>query len=331
MKFDRFKRREFIALLGGSAASWSVATLAQPSKLLTIGYMGGSTPAATSSWMAAFMQRLRELGWIEGSNIAIVDRWAEGRPDRNAEIAADFVKLNVNVILAHGTGETTAAKKATATIPIVFAMAGDPVGSGLVSSLSRPGGNVTGMSVQAPDVGSKRLEFFREAVPGLRRLAIMANANNSSTTLEMGEVAATARKLGFSEVVTFGIRRADDIALAFEAFKGRADALYIAADPLVLTNVVQINTLALREGLPTIYISKDYLQGGGLMSYGSNYSDQYRRAAGYVDKILRGMRPSDIPVEQPIRFELVINLRTAKALNLNIPGNLQALADEVIE
>jgi putative tryptophan/tyrosine transport system substrate-binding protein len=331
MKFKQLQRREFITLLGGAAASWSVVALAQPAKLPTIGYMGGSTPAATSSWTAAFVQRLRVLGWIEGSNVAIVYRWAEGHTDRNADIAAEFVKLNVDVILTHGTGETSAAKKATATIPIVFAMAGDPVGSGLVASLARPGGNVTGMSVQAPDVGTKRLELFRQAVPGLRRLAIMANADNSSTALEMDEVAATARKIGLVEVVTFGIRRAEDITLAFEAFKGHADALYIAADPLVLTNVVRINTLALSERLPTIYIGKDYLQGGGLMSYGSNYVDQYRRAAGFVDKILRGMKPSDIPVQQPIRFELVINLRAAKALNLNISGNLLALADEVIE
>jgi putative tryptophan/tyrosine transport system substrate-binding protein len=247
------------------------------------------------------MHRLRELGWVEGSNIAIKYRWAEGRTERYAEIAAEFVQLKVDVILPHGTQATTAAKQATSVIPIVFVMVGDPVGSGLVASLARPSGNLTGVSNLAHDVGTKRLEVLREVVPGLRQLAIMANADNFSTALEMVEVAASARKLGV-EVVTFGIWRAEDIIPAFETFKGRVDALYVAADPLVLTNSVRINTLAVGGRLPTIYIGKEYVQAGGLISYGPNYVDEYRRAAGYVDKVLRGTKPSEIPVEQPIRF-----------------------------
>jgi putative ABC transport system substrate-binding protein len=323
------RRREFIAGLG-SAAAWPLTAHGQQAKMSTIGYVGGSTLASTSAWTMAFMQRLRELGWIEGSNVAMEHRWAEGRTERYAEIAAEFVRLKVDVILTHGTEGTTAAKQATAAIPIIFAVVGDPIGGGLVTSLARPGGNVTGLSVQAPDVGTKRLELFRELVPGLRRLGIMANTTNFSTALEMNEVAAAARTLSL-EVVTFGIRRAEDITAAFEAFKGRVDALYVAADPLVLTNGVAISTLAVGARPPTIYIGKPYVQAGGLMSYGPSYVDQYRRAATYVDRVLRGAKPADLPVEQPTKFELVINMVTAKALGLDVPDKLLALADEVIE
>jgi putative tryptophan/tyrosine transport system substrate-binding protein len=257
VRFAQLKRREFIKLLGGAAASCPVAAGAQPTRLPTIGYVGGSTPASTSAWTAAFMQRLRELSWVERSNVAMEYRWAEGRTERYTEIAAEFVRLKVDVILTHGTDGTTAAKQATATIAIVFAMVGDPVGSGLVASLARPGGNVTGVSALALEVATKRLGFLRDAVPSLRRLAIMGNADNFSNALEMGEVAATARALGL-DVVRFGIRRTEDITRAFEAFKGQADALYVAVDPFALTNGAQINTLALGARLPTIYIGREY-------------------------------------------------------------------------
>ena len=252
------------------------------------------------------MQRLRELGWIEGRTVAIEYRWAEGRSERFAEIAAEFVRLKVDVIVTSGTA-VLAAKQATSVIPIVFAVAGDPVGTGLVASLARPGGNVTGLSIQATDLAGKRLELLREVVPGLRRLAIMANVGNPAAVLEMGEVQATARTLGL-EVATFEIRRAEDIAPAFEALKGRADALYVCADPLVNTNRIRINTLALGARLPTMYGFREYVEAGGLMSYGPNFPDLFRRAADFVDKILRGAKPADIPVEQPTKFDLVINL-----------------------
>jgi putative ABC transport system substrate-binding protein len=223
-----------------------------------------------------------------------------------------------------------AAKQATSVIPIVFTTAGDPVGTGVVASLARPGGNVTGLSNQLSDTGSKRLELLREVVPSLRRLAIMGNVGNPGAVLDMREIQATAPMLGL-EATTFEIRRAEDIAPVFEALKGRADALYLASDPLLNTNRIRINTLALGARLPTMHGVREYVEAGGLMSYGPNVVDQYRRAAELVDKILRGAKPGDIPVEQPTKFDLVINLTTAKVLGLEVPATLLATADEVIE
>jgi len=323
-------RREFIALLGGAAA-WPVAARAQqPGKLRTIGFLGQSTRSAASEWVAAFVQRLRELGWMEGRTITIEYRWSEGREERFAEIAAELVRLKVDVILTSGTPEVLAAKQATSVIPIVFATAGDPVGNGLIASLARPGGNVTGMSLQSNDTAGKRLELLREVVPSLRRLAILANVGNPFSVLELGEAQAAARALGL-EVDTLEIRRPEDIAPAFEALKGRAQALYVCADGLVNANRIRINTLALSVRLPTIHGYRDYVEAGGLMSYGANLPDLFRRSADYVDKILRGAKPADIPVEQPTKFDLVINLTTAKALGLDVPSSLLARADEVIE
>jgi putative ABC transport system substrate-binding protein len=281
-------------------------------------------------WVTAFVQRLRELGWIEGRTIAIEYRWAEGRADRAAEIAAEFVRLKVDVIVTYATPPVVAAKQATADIPIVSAVMGDPVGTGLVASLARPGGNVTGLSVLTPDLAGKRLELLREVVPGLRRLAFLGNVGNPITALEMGEVQTAARTLGL-HLVTLEIRRPEDIVPAFETLKSDAQALYVAGDPLVLANRVRINTLALVARLPAFYNERAYVEAGGLMSYGVNWPDLFRRTAELVDKILRGAKPGNIPVEQPTKFDLVINLTTAKALGLDIPPTLLALADEVIE
>ena len=312
------------------AAAWPLAARAQqPAKLPTIGFLGAATPSAWGQWVAAFVQRLRELGWIEGRTVAIEYRWAEGRNERYAEIAAEFVRLKVDVIVTTGTARL-AAKQATSVIPIVFALAPDPLGSGLVASLARPGGNVTGLSLQSTDLAGKRSSSCARFVPGLRRLAIMANVDYPAAVLEMGEVQATARTLGL-EVDTFEIRRAEDIAPAFEALKGRADALYVVTDPLVNANRIRINTLALGARLPTMHSLREYVEAGGLMSYGPNFPDLLRRAADFVDKILRGTKPADIPVEQPTKFDLVINLTTAKALGLEVPPTLLARADEVIE
>jgi putative ABC transport system substrate-binding protein len=247
------KRRNFIALLGGVAATWPLAARAQQSaNTPTIGYLGPTTPAVESQRVAALVQRLRELGWIDGRTIAIEYRWAEGRSERFTEIAAEFVRLKIDVIVTYATPPVIAAKQATSVIPIVFAVAGDPVNAGLVPSLARPGGNVTGLSIQQNDLVGKRLELLREVVPGLRRLAIMCNADNPATVLEMGDVLTTARTLGLN-VVTPEIRRAEDIAPAFEALKGRADAVYVCNDPLVNTNRIRINTSALGARLPTVY------------------------------------------------------------------------------
>jgi putative ABC transport system substrate-binding protein len=276
------------------------------------------------------VQRLRELHWIEGRTVAIEIRWAEGRNERLADTAAEFVRRKVDVIVTSATPPTVAAKQATSVIPIVFAAVGDPVGAGLVESLARPGGNVTGLSLQQTDAVGKRLELLREVIPGLHRLAIMANSSNPSAGLDMREAQATAGTLGL-ESVTSEIRRPEDIAPAFDALKGRVEALYVVNDPLVNTNRVRMNTLALAARLPAIYGFREFVEAGGLMSYGPNYSDLFRRAADYVDKILRGAKPADIPVEQPTKFDLVVNLTTAKALGLQVPPMLLARADEVIE
>jgi len=275
------------------------------------------------------VQRLRELGWIEGRNLAIEYRWADGRTGRFTEIAAEFVRLKVDVIVTGGLS-AVAVKQATSVIPIVFAVAADPVGTGLVASLVRPGGNVTGLSTQAPDLVGKRLELLREAVPELRRLAILANIGYPASVIEMSAVQAAAPTLGL-EVVALEIQRAEDIAPAFEALKDRADALYVITDALVSTNRIRINTFTLAARLPTMHGVREYIEAGGLMSYGPNYPDLFRRAGDFVHKILHGAKPGDIPVEQPTKFDLVINVATAKALGLTVSPMLLARADEVIE
>jgi putative ABC transport system substrate-binding protein len=274
-------------------------------------------------------RHLRELGWIEGRTIAIEYRWSEGRTERYAEIAAEFVRLKVDVIVTVGSA-VPIVRQATTVIPIVFAVGIDPVGSGLVASLAKPGGNVTGLSLQANDLAGKRLEFLREVIPRLRRLAIMFNVGNAQPVLEMRDTQAAARTLGL-EVVPLEIRGAEDIAPAFQALKSEADAVYVAVDQLVVANRTRILTLALGARLPTVFSTRDFVKAGAFMSYGPNYSDLFRHSADYVDKILRGTKPGDIPVEQPTKFELVVNLTTAKALGMTIPESFLLRADEVVE
>ena len=323
------RRRHFLATLLGSAAAWPLATRAQQARVPTIGWLGGGTPATQNQWAVAFTQRLRQLGWSEGTSITIEYRWAEGRPERFAEIAAEFVRLKVDVIVTGGAA-VPAVKQATSVIPTVFAVADDAVGTGLVASLARPGGNVTGLSNQQIDLVGKRIELLRELIPGLRRLAIMANTDAPGVGLEMAEAQTVAGRLGL-QVVTSAIRRAEDIAPAFEAIEGRADALYVCGDVLTTAYRIRINTLALGLRLPTIFSTRDLVETGGLISYGANFPDLFRRAADLVDKILRGAKPADIPVEQPTKFDFVINLTTAKALGLKIPEAVLLRADEVIE
>jgi len=324
------RRREFITLVGATAAFTPIARAQQAGKPPTIGFFGPSTASAMSRWTAAFLQRLRELGWVDGRTIAIEYRWADGRTERYAEIAAELVRLKVDAIVTYGTPPSDAAKRATAVIPIVFAAAADPVGSGLVASLARPGGNITGLSLQQSDIAGKKLELLRETLSGLRRLGIMGNVGNPASVLEIAEVRAAASRLGL-EFISLEIRRAEDIAPAIDAANGRAEALYVSTDPLIFSNIGRINTLALRARLPTIYNGREYIEAGGLMSYGPNYPDLFRRAADFIDKILRGAQPGDFPVEQPTKFDLVINLTTARALGLKIPPSLLARVDEVIE
>ena len=322
------RRREVITLIAGGVTWPLVAQGQQPAN--TIGFLGASTRSAESQWIAAFVQRLRELGWIDGRNIVIEYRWAEGHDERFAEIAAEFVRLKVGVIVTWGTPTAIAAKQATSVIPIVVAAMGNPVGAGIVASLAQPGGNVTGLSGMVSDLASKRLELLREVVPSLRRLAVLANIGNPAVVLELREVQSAAGALGL-EVVTSEIRQSKDIAAAFKVLKSSVDALYVCTEPVVFTNVIPINILAAAARVPTMHARREYVEAGGLISYGTNVPDMFRRAAEYVDKILRGAKPSDLPVEQATKFELVINLITAQALGLEVPSTLLARADEVIE
>ena len=324
-------RREFITLLGGAAAAWPLAARAQQAASKpTIGFLRANTRSAKDQLVADFVQRLGELGWVEGRTIAIEYRWSEGRRERLPEIVAEFIHLKVDVMVLEGTAATLAAKQATSVIPIVFPVSGDPLGAGLVASLARPGGNITGLSIQQTDLNGKRLELMREVLPDLRRLAIMANVDAPIAVQDMREVQTAARTLGF-EIATFEIRRAEDIAPGFERLNGRADALYVCGDPLMDTHRVRINMLALAARLPTMHGVREYVEAGGLMSYGPSFTSLFRRTADLVDKILRGAKPADIPVEQPTKFELVVNLKTARALGLELPTALLARADEVIE
>ena len=324
------RRRQFITLLGGATA-WPLSARAQQTgRLPTIGFLGAATAVVWAPWTAAFEKRLDELGWMKGRTVAIEYRWAEGRSIRFAEIATEFVRFNVDAIVTAGTESTIAVKQVTSEVPIVVALATDPVAAGLVASLARPGGNVTGFSHQGTDIAAKRLELLREILPNLRRLAILVNVNNPGSVLEMREAEAAARTLGL-DVTKLEIRRAEDIAPAFEAIKGRVDALYVPPDALVNANRVRIHTLSLSAQLPDVYGFRGYVEVGGLMSYGADFTDLFRRAAEIVNKILRGAKPADIPVEQPTKFDLVVNLTTAKALGLTVPDKLLALADEVIE
>jgi putative tryptophan/tyrosine transport system substrate-binding protein len=275
------------------------------------------------------VKRLRDLGWVEGRTVAIEYRWGEGRNERFAEIAAEFVRLKVDVIVTSGAAALV-VKQATSVIPIVYAAAADPLGAGLAASLAQPGGNVTGLSTQLADAAGKKLELLREAVPGLRSFAIIGNVGYPASVLEMSEVQAAARTIGL-KVATLEIRRAEDIAPAFEALKDHVEALYICGDSLTATNRSRIYTFALSARLPTMSPNREQVEHGGFISYGPNWPDLYRRAADFVDKILRGAKPADLPVEQPTKFDLVVNLITARALGLAIPPSLLARADEVIE
>ena len=321
------RRRDFITLLGGAVAPWPRSARAQQ-KVPVIGFLGTTSPTAWREQIAAFEQRLGELGWINGRTITIEYRWTEGRNEQAPAIAQAFVKREVDIIVAGGNA-VAAAKQATSSIPIVFPVAVDPLGSGFVASLSRPGGNATGLSIQGTDVAGKRLQMLHEIVPALRRLAIMANVAYPAAGKELRECQTAARALGL-DVTLMELRGPEDIATTFNSLAG-AEALYVASDALTNTHYARIAALALNVRIATMFGTTDSIRSGGLMAYGPNISDLFRRAADYVDKILRGAKPADIPVEQATKYSLVLNLVTAKALGLAAPPTLLALADEVIE
>jgi putative ABC transport system substrate-binding protein len=328
------KRREFITLLG-SAAAWPPGAGAQQvRKLPTVGFLGGDA-VNWAPWVAAFAGRMRELDWIENRTVAIEYRWVEGRPERYAEIAPEFLRLQADVIVTSDRGALS-IRGTTSAIPIVFVLASDPVGQGLVESLARPGRNITGVAAEATDASSKRvlsgkrIELMREMVPRLRRLAIMVNVTNPDAAQAIQDVQDGVNAFGIM-ATTFPIRRADDIAPAFEAIKEQTDALLVVQDALVTANRMSVIAFSLAARLPTVFRSREFVQAGGLMSYGPNFPALFRRAADYVDKILHGTKPDDIPVEQPTRFDFVLNLATAKAIGITVPQSVLARADEVIE
>jgi putative ABC transport system substrate-binding protein len=280
----------------------------------------------------AFLQGLRELGWIEGKNIVLEYRWAEGRPDRVSDLAAELVRLKVDVIFAGNTSVAVAAKNATGTIPIVMATGGDPVRLGLAASLARPGGNVTGVSSSVGmDTLGKGLELLNETVPNVRRVAVLSNPANPAHALAIRHLKDTARSVRV-QLQLLEARGPNEFDSAFAAMaRERAEALLIVLDPLFGIHRAQLRDLAAKSHIPAMYGSREYTEAGGLMSYGPDYRDNFRRAATYVDKILKGAKPADLPIEQPTKFELVINLKTAKALGLTIPPSVLARADQVIE
>ena len=325
------KRREFITLLGGAAAAWPLAAYAQQAgKVYRIGVFTSGAPLNSKTW-SIFIDGLKELGWTEGKNIAFEPRYAENDLARLPELAAELVRLNVDVILAIGTLAALAAKRASAAIPIVMANAGDPLGSGLVVSLAQPGGNVTGMSLMAPDLGGKRLELLKELLPRLSRVAVIWNAANPYSALVFEEIRGAAKTLAI-ELQSLEVRGPDDFGVVLDsAGRKRADALVTVEDPLTFNHRKQIAEFCAKNRLPAMYGLREYADAGGLMAYGASQEDLFRRTVGYVDKILKGVKPADLPVQQPTKFELIINLTTAMALGLEIPPTLLARADEVIE
>jgi putative ABC transport system substrate-binding protein len=327
------RRREFIAALGGATALPFAARAQQSGKMPRIGYL--SPVDRRGGFFArdeAFQQGLRELGYVEGTNIAVEYRFADGKFDRLPALAAELVHLKVDVIVAVVTQASLAARDATKTIPIVMAGVSDPVGSGLIANLARPSGNITGTSSQTSEVVGKSLEFLKEAIPGAKSVAAFWNPANAVFQTRMLKEAETAAAALSLQLKAFGARNTSELDAAFATTtQERADALLVLADPFLILHRKRIVDFALKQRLPAIYATKEHAAAGGLMTYGPNIEGQFRRAAAYVDRILKGAKPGDLPVEQPTQFELVINLKTAKALGITIPTTLLGRADQVIE
>jgi len=325
------KRREFISLLGGATA-WPLAAGAQQGPLPVIGFLNGQSSRTWGPMVAAFNRGLTEAGYIEGHNVVIEYRWAEGQPDRLPALAAELVQRPVSVIVATGGNNAAiAAKAATSTIPIVFTSNDDPRKYGLVASLNRPGGNVTGVSWFSAELGPKRLALLHDLVPTATTVALLLNPNNAETARQPAELQDAARALGL-QLVMLHASSVGDIEESFARIvQNRIGALVVAADSFLASRREQITTLAARHAVPAVYVNREMAGAGGLMSYGNSLADGYRRAGIYTARVLKGEKPADLPVDQATKFELIINLKTAKALHLEIPEKLLALADEVIE
>ena len=324
------RRREFITLLGGVAVTWPLAASAQ-SKTPRIGFMGNSTAALEANLVDAFREGLREHGYEEGRNIVIEYRWADGEYERFPALVAELIAAKVEVIVTAGTPAALAMKKATTTVPLVMVAVGDPVGSGLVPSLARPGANLTGLSSVAPDLEGKRLQLLREVVPALSHVAMFINSLNPFHVSSMRQARAAAQTMGI-KLQLHDIRKSEDLDDAFAAIrKERPDAVLILADRVFLHNRERMIDLTKEQRLPNVNAYKELVEVGGLMSYGPSYEDMHKRAAIYVDKILKGAKPADLPIEQPSKFTFIVNLKAAKALGVTVPSQLLGLADELID
>lgn len=309
--------------------AWPVAARAQqPGKLPFIGFIVPGTVESHGKWIAAFTKRMGDLGWVDGRTANLAYRFTAGHLERYAEIAAEFARLNADVIVTSVGGAVTAAREATPRTPIVYTAIS--TGSPFIASLAHPGGMVTGLSQIGPELGGKRLAILQEVLPQLRRVALLGAADGANTVAETAVLTATAQQLGI-EVILLVARQADEIAPLIASVKGRAEALYVMVAPFISINQTQLNALARDAQLPTMHGLLDYVASGGLLSYGVSFEDLFRRAGDYVDKILRGARPADLPVEQPTKYSLAINMKTAKALGLKIPESFLVRADEVIE
>ena len=324
------RRREFITLLGGVAVTWPLAASAQ-SKTPRIGFMGNSTAALEANLVDAFREGLREHGYEEGRNILIEYRWADGKYERFPALVAELIAAKVEVIVTAGTPAALAMKKATTTVPLVMVAVGDPVGTGLVPSLARPGANLTGLSSVAPDLEGKRLQLLREVVPALSHVAMFINSLNPFHVSSMRQARAAAQTMGI-KLQLHDIRKSEDLDDAFAAIrKERPDAVLILADRVFLHNRERMIDLTKEQRLPNVNAYKELVEVGGLMSYGPSYEDMHKRAAIYVDKILKGAKPADLPIEQPSKFTFIVNLKAAKALGVTVPSQLLGLADELID